>query len=120
MFGLSPVNASSEAHKKMPELPPDLRCCHWATISKFLYGLTDRITPTGFPVQWTKPSFQVQVSGSQLTFWKSFSVRSTQPGPSPSMNAFGAGFSSTNAEWATIEQNTVGMSKQMTERRIGS
>ena len=44
-------------------------------------GFFVRITPTGLPVQWVTPSFQVQVSGSQLTAVKSSSPSARQPGP---------------------------------------
>ena len=47
----------------MPELPPDSRCFHSATSSKFVYCFCVRMTPTGLPVQWMTPSFQLHVSG---------------------------------------------------------
>ena len=71
----------------MPELPADLRCRHCATSSKLVTGFLVRITPTGWPVQCTTPSFQLQVSGSQLTLTKSSSPSALQPGPLPSMKA---------------------------------
>ena len=89
-FGFRPVRAFSGAQTKMPEFPPDLRCRHWATSSKFVTGCFVRVTPTGVPVQWATPSFQVQVSGSQLTFVKSSSPSARHPGPVPSMKALGS------------------------------
>ena len=75
----------------MPEFPPERRCRHSATSSKFGHGFFVRVTPTGWPVQCTTPSFQVQVSGSQLTFAKSSSRALRQPGPVPSMKRGGRG-----------------------------
>ena len=73
----------------MPELPPDFRCRHSATSSKFDTGSLVRRTPTGWPVQRTRSPFHVQVSCSSLTWAKSSSSRGFQPGPLPSRNALG-------------------------------
>ena len=78
----------------MPELPPERKCSHWATISKFLYGFLVRNTPVGFPVHDTTPSFQDQVSASQLTFTKSAFLSSVQPGPVASIYALGSALDS--------------------------
>src|SRR5262249_6530598 len=88
--GLSPSRAFSLAHTKIPEFPPDCRCFHSATSSKFVNFDCERVTPTGLPVQWTPPSFQVHVSGAVLTLTKSASPSVRQPGPVPSMKALGA------------------------------
>ena len=71
MFGFRSLSALSGAQTKIPELPPDWRCRHWATSSKFVTGFFVRVTPTGCPVQCATPSFQVQVSASRLTLAKS-------------------------------------------------
>src|SRR4051812_30615055 len=73
----------------MPEFPPDFRCCHSATSSKFLYSFVERATPVGLPVQCTAPSFQFHVSFAQFTFTKSDSPNLRQPRPVPSIIAFG-------------------------------
>src|SRR5215211_2504587 len=49
--GFKSSSAAGGAHTKIPELPPDCRCFHWATISKFVYCLLVRMTPFGLPVQ---------------------------------------------------------------------
>src|SRR5262245_34780973 len=87
--GLSPSSAFSLAHTKIPEFPPDCRCFHSATSSKLVNFDCERVTPTGLPVQWTPPSFQVHVSGAVFTLTKSASPSVRQPGPVPSIKALG-------------------------------
>src|SRR4051812_1344647 len=73
----------------MPELPPDLSICHWATNSKLVYCFSERITPVGLPVQWRISSFQLHVSFAQLALVKSDSPSLCQPRPLPSIKALG-------------------------------
>src|SRR6185436_1063240 len=87
LSGFISLSASGDVQTKIPELPPDSKCCHSATSSKFVYCFWLRVTPTGLPVQWITPSFELHVSGAPLTGVKSFSVSSTQPGPVPSTKA---------------------------------
>src|SRR6266545_2506446 len=82
---------SGVAQTKIPELPHDCKCRHWATSSKLAWSFFVRITPTGLPVQWSIPLVQLQVSESQLTLTKCFSANGYQPGPVPSMTALGSG-----------------------------
>src|SRR4051812_9510062 len=92
-FGSAPgfrsLSDSSDVQTKKPELPPDSRCFHWATNSKFVYCFWLRDTPTGLPVQWITLSLTLQVSGTPLTGVKSFSLSGSQPISVPSMQAFG-------------------------------
>src|SRR5215212_1802175 len=88
--GFKSVNADSGDQTKMPEFPPDCRCCHCATSSKLVYTLVERATPVGLPVQCTRPSFHVHVSFAQFTFTKSDPPSCRQPSPAPSMNALGS------------------------------
>src|SRR5690349_16704808 len=87
--GASPSSDVGCVHTKMPELPADFKCCHWATSSKLVYCFCERMTPTGWPVQCATPPVHDQVSGLQFTFLKSLSPSCTQPGPVPSTNALG-------------------------------
>src|SRR3989304_1051946 len=104
-FGFSPAIPSSVAQTKMPEFPADFRCRHWATSSKFVNVFLERITPTGCPVQCATPSFQVQVSGLQLTLVKSGSPRAFQPGAVPSTNALGGAAGSSTPPVTTETAN---------------
>jgi hypothetical protein len=90
--GLMSARASSGAQAKTPELPPDFRCRHSTTSSKFFTFFAVRITPTGVPLQWISSlsSWNVQVSGSSLTWAKSASFNGRQPGPSPTRSSPGA------------------------------
>src|SRR5436305_81558 len=83
---------SGVAQRNTPEFPPDTRNFHSTTSSRLVRRFFVRITPIGCPVQWIMPLVQDQVSGAQFTLTKSSLVRSRQPIPVPSMNAFGALF----------------------------
>src|SRR6186997_3068995 len=92
-LGLPDSNAlidSGVAQRNTPEFPPEFKCRHCTTSSKFVTVVFVRITPTGLPVHLIRPFSHVHVSGSQFTLVKSSFVRSRQPSPVPSMNAFGS------------------------------
>src|SRR5262249_1002044 len=93
------LSEDSGTQTNTPELPDLLLWRHSRTSSKLVCCFLMRQTPTGVPVQLTRPFLKDQVSLSQLTFSKSSEPSSFQPGPLPSMNAFGraAGFSSGTA-----------------------
>src|SRR5262245_20251408 len=90
--GFKSLSDSSGTQTKKPELPPERRWRHSATNSKLVSFCLVRITPMGLPVQASKSSFHVQVSGSPLTLAKSLSPNERQPGLVPSIKALGKGF----------------------------
>ncbi len=113
-FGLRRLRASCGTQTKVPELPPERRCRHSRTSSKLVNTCWVRMTPTGLPVQIRRSSFQVHVSGLQLTLMKSCSPSGRHPCPLPSMNARGSTFSCPKATKAKI----IARRKKMTTRCI--
>jgi len=87
------------------------------TNSKLVTDFVVRITPTGWPLQMIIPLVQFQVSGAQLTFMKSALVKSRQPGPVPSINAFGNDDSVSAATTiiGCMTQNPIALNKQTRE-----
>src|SRR4051812_38263190 len=68
----TPGAAIGVPQMKTPEFPPLLRWRQSTSRMKFSYWRVVLMAPVGFPVQWIRPSFTVQVSGAQLAFTQPF------------------------------------------------
>ena len=86
--GLIPSSAFSAAQTKIPELPPERRCRHWATSSKLVTGLpgpdhADRLAGAVNDAVFPGPGLGVAVDGGEVVLAQGFpaGAGAVQKGP---------------------------------------